>query len=71
MVEESTTKLQELDISGRVNWDRILESLSVTTAEECRNRYRLVITVRSKIGISGDLEHEHVGIERKRRDDKV
>ena len=71
MVEESTTKLQELDISGRVNCDRILESLSVTAAEECRNTYQLVMTARSKLGISGDLEHEHVGIERKRHDDKV
>ena len=70
-VEENTTKLQELDISGRVNCDRVLESLSVTTAEEFRNRYQLVITVRSKIGISGYLEHEHVGIDTKRCDDKV
>ena len=71
MVEESTTKLQKLDISGRVNCDRILESLPVTTAEECRNRHQLVMTARSKIGISGYLEHEYVGIERKRRDEKV
>ena len=71
MVEESTTKLQELDISGRVNWDRILESLSVTTAEECRNRYQFVMMPKSRTVINGYLEHEQVGIERKKRDDKV
>ena len=70
-VEEGKTKLQELDISGRLNCDRVLESLSVTTAEECRNRYQLVITVRSRIVISGYLEHKHIGIERKECDDKV
>ena len=43
----------------------------MATAEEFRNRYQLVMTARSKIGISGYLEHEHVGIERKRRDDEV
>ena len=53
MVEESMTKLQELDISGRVNCSRILECFSVTTAEECPNRYQLVIMASSRIVIIG------------------
>ena len=43
----------------------------MTTAEECRNRYQLVMIARSRIVIGGYLEHEHVGIDTKRRDDKV
>ena len=43
IVEEDKTKLSEPDISGRVNCSRILERFSVTTAEECQNRYQFVM----------------------------
>ena len=49
----------------------ILESFPVTTAEECQNRYQFVIMARNRIIISGYLEDEYSGIERKERDDKV
>ena len=49
----------------------MLESFSVTSLEECRNRYQSVIMARNRIIISGYLEDEYSGIERKERDDKV
>ena len=49
----------------------MLESFSVTSLEECRNRYQSVIMAGSRIMISGYLEDEYIGIERKERDDQV